>query len=67
MSFVSLVLHGLKRILILFQVLMVGLISMLIAGSKKSTLVNNVDYSNLIEDIINVNDKSIMNELKMCK
>lgn len=54
-------------ILILFQVLTVSLISMLIAGSKKSALVNNIDYSELIEDVNTINGKSIMNELKMCK
>ena len=35
-------------VLILFQVLIVGLISMLIAGSKRVALVNEVDYRKLI-------------------
>jgi glycosyltransferase involved in cell wall biosynthesis len=45
-------------VLVLFQVLIVGLISMLIAGSKKTALVNDIDHLILISKIILISDKS---------
>jgi hypothetical protein len=54
-------------VLILFQVLIVGLLSMLIAGSKRVALISEFDYSKLIYCVISITDKSTTSVLKMYK
>ncbi len=54
-------------VLILFQVLILGLLSMFIAGSKRVALVSELDYSNLIHRVISVSGKSTASALKKYK
>lgn len=51
-------------VLILFQVLIVGLISMFIAGTKRVELISEFDYSKLIHRVISVSGKSKESGLK---
>jgi glycosyltransferase involved in cell wall biosynthesis len=54
-------------VLILFQVLIVGLLSMFIAGTKRVALVSEFDYKKLIHRVVSVSGKSKVNALKMNK